>query len=125
MDMTILNIALPQMTAGLSPTSTQQLWIIDIYSLIQAGLLVSFAAIADCFGLKRMLMLGYSIFAVASLGVLITETPEAAPHSCDLHQPAGTRDRVKHLGCRVGTRRRGRPTHRRHAARTLLMARHS
>lgn len=75
--MTILNIALPQMTAGLSPTSTQQLWIIDIYSLIQAGLLVSFAAIADCFGRKRMLMLGYSIFAVASLGVLITETPEA------------------------------------------------
>lgn len=125
MDMTILNIALPQMTAELSPTSTQQLWIIDIYSLIQARLLVSFAAIADCFGLKRMLMLGYSIFAVASLGVLNTETPEAAPHSCDLHQPAGTRDRVKHLGCRVGTRRRGRPTHRRHAARTLLMARHS
>ena len=77
MDMTILNIALPQMTAGLSPTSTQQLWIIDIYSLIQAGLLVSFAAIADCFGRKRMLMLGYSIFAVASLGVLNTETPEA------------------------------------------------
>ncbi len=76
MDMTILNIALPQMSAELQPTSDQQLWIIDVYSLVLAGLLVSFAAIADRWGRKRMLVLGYILFAVASLLVLVADTSE-------------------------------------------------
>ncbi|GAB2562537.1 MFS transporter [Leucobacter ruminantium] len=76
MDMTILNIALPEMAAELHPTSDQQLWIIDVYSLVLAGLLVSFAAIADRWGRKRMLMLGYSIFGLASLLVLFTTSAE-------------------------------------------------
>ena len=77
MDMTILNIALPDMAAELHPTSDQQLWIIDVYSLVLAGLLVSFAAIADRWGRKRMLMLGYSIFGAASLLVLFATTAES------------------------------------------------
>ena len=76
MDMTILNIALPEMAAELHPTSDQQLWIIDVYSLVLAGLLVSFAAIADRWGRKRMLMLGYSIFGGASLLVFFATTAE-------------------------------------------------
>lgn len=76
MDMTILNIALPEMAAELHPTSDQQLWIVDIYSLILAGLLVSFAAIADRWGRKRMLLLGYSIFGGASLLVLLANSAE-------------------------------------------------
>ncbi|WP_341873856.1 MFS transporter [Leucobacter coleopterorum] len=76
MDMTILNIALPEMAAELHPTSDQQLWIVDIYSLVLAGLLVSFAAIADRWGRKRMLMVGYSIFAAASLLVLFATSAE-------------------------------------------------
>lgn len=76
MDMTILNIALPQMSAELHPTSDQQLWIIDIYSLVLAGLLVSFAAIADRWGRKRMLMLGYAIFGAASMLVLVANSAE-------------------------------------------------
>ncbi len=76
MDMTILNIALPEIAAELQPTSEQQLWIIDIYSLVLAGLLVSWAAIADRWGRKRMLMLGYVIFALASLLVLIADSAE-------------------------------------------------
>ena len=77
MDMTILNIALPQMAAELHPTSAQQLWIIDVYSLVLAGLLVSFAALADRWGRKRMLMLGYTLFGLASLFVLVTSSAEA------------------------------------------------
>ncbi|WP_068266110.1 MFS transporter [Janibacter limosus] len=77
MDMTILNIALPEMSAELRPTATQQLWIIDVYSLVLAGLLVSFAAIADRIGRKRMLMTGYAIFLVASLLVLLADTAES------------------------------------------------
>lgn len=77
MDMTILNIALPEMSAQLRPTATQQLWIIDAYSLVLAGLLVSVAAIADRIGRKRMLMTGYAIFLVASLLVLLADTAES------------------------------------------------
>ncbi|QYM76876.1 MFS transporter [Leucobacter luti] len=77
MDMTILNIALPEMAAELHPTSDQQLWIIDVYSLVLAGLLVSFAAIADRWGRKRMLLLGYTIFGGASLLILLANSAEA------------------------------------------------
>ncbi|MFI2102979.1 MFS transporter [Isoptericola sp. NPDC019693] len=77
MDMTILNIALPEMAAELHPTSDQQLWIVDVYSLVLAGLLVSFAAIGDRWGRKRMLLLGYGIFGAASLMVLFTTSAEA------------------------------------------------
>ncbi len=77
MDMTILNIALPDLAGELQPTAEQQLWIIDIYSLVLAGLLVSWAAIADRWGRKRMLMLGYSIFALASLLVLFADSAAA------------------------------------------------
>lgn len=77
MDMTILNIALPEMAAELHPTSSQQLWIIDVYSLVLAGLLVSFAAIADRWGRKRMLLLGYTIFGASSLLVLFATNAES------------------------------------------------
>lgn len=77
MDMTILNIALPEMSAELRPTATQQLWVVDVYSLVLAGLLVSFAAIADRIGRKRMLMTGYAIFLVASLLVLLADSAES------------------------------------------------
>ncbi|MDX2600358.1 MFS transporter [Streptomyces caniscabiei] len=77
MDMTILNIALPDMAADLHPTATQQLWIVDAYSLVLAGLLVSVAAIADRWGRKRMLMFGYAFFAAASLLVLTADSAGA------------------------------------------------
>lgn len=77
MDMTILNIALPEMAAELRPSANQQLWIVDVYSLVLAGLLVSFAAIADRWGRKRMLMLGYAIFFAVSLLVLLADTAES------------------------------------------------
>lgn len=77
MDMTILNIAIPEMSKELRPSSDQLLWIVDIYSLILAGLLVPFAAIADRWGRKRMLLLGYTIFAGTSLLVFFSETAGA------------------------------------------------
>lgn len=76
MDMTILNIALPEMAEDLHPTSAQQLWIVDVYSLVLAGLLVSFATIADRWGRKRMLLTGYAIFGGASLLVLFSTSAE-------------------------------------------------
>jgi len=77
MDMTILNIAIPDMAASLRPTSDQLLWIVDIYSLVLAGLLVSWAALADRWGRKRMLMLGYMLFGITSVLVLWATSAEA------------------------------------------------
>lgn len=76
-DMTILNVALPHIAADLAPTATQQLWIVDVYSLILAGLLVPMSALADRFGRKRMLLAGFAVFGGVSLAVLLVHTPAA------------------------------------------------
>ncbi|MCF8571622.1 MFS transporter [Gordonia sp. HY002] len=75
MDMTILNIALPTMSRELRPSGEQLLWIVDVYSLVLAGLLVAASSVADRWGRKRMLLIGYTVFAVASLLVLIADSP--------------------------------------------------
>lgn len=75
-DMTILNIALPDLASDLRPTAAQQLWIIDIYSLVLAGLLVSASSLGDRFGRKRMLLLGYLVFGASSALVMFAHSPE-------------------------------------------------
>ena len=55
-DLTVLNVALPSMTAELQPTSDEQLWIVDAYSLVLAGLLVSASSLSDRVGRKKMLL---------------------------------------------------------------------
>ncbi|MEN2740837.1 MFS transporter [Microbacterium sp. X-17] len=70
MDMTILIMALPGLIEDLEPSASQQLWIVDIYSLILAGLLIPMSALADRFGRKRMLLIGFALFGVVSVLVL-------------------------------------------------------
>ncbi|MEV7225907.1 MFS transporter [Polymorphospora sp. NPDC051019] len=77
MDMTVLNVALPDLAADLSPTSDQQLWIVDTYSLILAGLLVPMSALADRWGRRLLLLGGFAVFGAASLLVLAADTPNA------------------------------------------------
>jgi len=75
MDMTILNIALPEMSTELRPSSVELLWMVDVYALVLAGLLVPVSALGDRWGRRRMLVTGFVIFALASLAVLVAETP--------------------------------------------------
>ncbi|WUI00717.1 MFS transporter [Spirillospora sp. NBC_00431] len=77
MDLTVLNIAIPDMSADLRPTSTQLLWIVDAYSLVLAGLLVTASAIGDRWGRRRMLLAGYGVFGAASALVLLAGSAEA------------------------------------------------
>lgn len=77
LDLTVLNVALPSMTADLQPTSDQQLWIVDVYSLVLAGLLVSASSLSDRLGRKRMLLGGALVFCVGSALILWANTPEA------------------------------------------------
>ena len=66
-DGTVLYLAVPSMTADLSPTATQVLWIGDIYSFLLAGLLVTMGNVADRIGRKRLLLIGSVAFGLASL----------------------------------------------------------
>ncbi|MBM7515974.1 MFS transporter [Nocardioides nitrophenolicus] len=75
MDMTVLNVALPDLTEDLHAGALAQLWIVDVYSLVLAGLLVPVAALADRWGRRRMLLTGFAIFAVASLAALVARSP--------------------------------------------------
>jgi DHA2 family multidrug resistance protein-like MFS transporter len=66
LDMTILHVAVPTLTQSLNASGTEVLWIIDIYPLLMAGLLVPMGTLADRVGNRRMLLIGLVIFGVAS-----------------------------------------------------------
>ncbi|MFD9903089.1 MFS transporter [Streptomyces sp. NPDC059063] len=75
MDATILNVALPSLIDDMRPTAVQQLWIIDIYGLVLGGLLVTSGAIGDRFGRKRLFLVGFVLFGVASVVAATATTP--------------------------------------------------
>ncbi|MBA0050139.1 MFS transporter [Streptomyces sp. AJS327] len=75
MDTTILNVAFPSLVSDLQPTAVEQLWIIDIYALALSGLLVTAGALGDRWGRKRVLLLGFAIFAGASLIAVFAVSP--------------------------------------------------
>ena len=67
MDATIVNVAIPSIRADLSATPTQMQWVIDVYTLVLASLLLLSGATADRFGRRRTFQVGLAIFALASL----------------------------------------------------------
>ncbi len=66
-DMTVLHVAAPSISADLRPSAVELLWIIDIYSLVVAPLLVLSATLGDRFGRKRTLVAGLAFFTAASV----------------------------------------------------------
>lgn len=70
-DMTIMDIALPSIAKELHPTSDQQLWIVDVYSLALVGLLIPLSSASDRIGRKRTLLGGALLFCVASALVVV------------------------------------------------------
>ena len=66
-DATVLSFALPSISEALNPTGTQLLWMIDIYPLVLAGLLVSMGSLADRVGRRRLLLIGSVGFAIVSV----------------------------------------------------------
>jgi DHA2 family multidrug resistance protein-like MFS transporter len=76
-DMTILHIAVPSLTLGLGASGTEVLWIIDIYPLMMAGLLVPMGTLSDRVGHRRMLLTGLVVFLLASLAAAFSPTAGA------------------------------------------------
>ncbi|MFD8788807.1 MFS transporter [Kitasatospora sp. NPDC059599] len=67
MDMGVLFFAVPFISTTLAPSGTQQLWIMDMYSFLLAGLLITMGALGDRIGRRRLLMIGATGFIGASL----------------------------------------------------------
>lgn len=65
-DNTVLSFALPEIAIALAPSGAEQLWIIDAYPLVLAGLLVTMGTLGDRFGRRRMLLIGATGFAAVS-----------------------------------------------------------
>jgi MFS transporter, DHA2 family, multidrug resistance protein len=76
MDLTVLNLAVPQISAQLRPSSSQLLWILDIYGFMIAGSLMTMGALGDRIGRRRLLMIGAAAFGVASVVAAFSTSAE-------------------------------------------------
>ncbi|HIZ35705.1 MAG TPA: MFS transporter [Candidatus Ruania gallistercoris] len=76
MDITILHIAIPTITAELQPSASQTLWILDVYGFLLAGLLIVMGNLGDRIGRRRLLLIGAGLFGAASLAAALA--PSAA-----------------------------------------------
>lgn len=76
MDATVLGFAVPALSEDLEPTSSQLLWIVDIYSFVLAALLVTMGVVGDRVGRRKLLIFGAAGFSAASLLAAFSTTPE-------------------------------------------------
>ncbi|MCU0831080.1 MAG: MFS transporter [Rhizobiaceae bacterium] len=66
-DVTVVNVALPDLQRTLSATSSQLQWVVAAYTLAFSLALLPFGRMGDTFGRKRMFLLGVGTFTAASL----------------------------------------------------------
>lgn len=76
MDMSVLLFALPFLSADLAPSATQQLWIMDMYGFVLAGMLVTMGALGDRIGRRKLLMFGAAAFGLASVCAAYSSSAE-------------------------------------------------
>ncbi|MGW0790548.1 MFS transporter [Streptomyces sp. NPDC002911] len=65
-DLTVLHVAVPSMSRELDPTPAGLLWIVDVYSLTLAAMLVTCGTLGDRLGRRRMVLSGFTAFGLAS-----------------------------------------------------------
>jgi DHA2 family multidrug resistance protein-like MFS transporter len=76
MDLTVLHLAVPSLSAELRPSSAELLWITDIYGFMVAGFLVTMGTLGDRIGRRRLLMLGAAAFGVLSVLAALSTSAE-------------------------------------------------
>ena len=75
MDLTVLNLAVPSLSADLEPSAAQLLWIVDIYGFLAAGSLLIMGTLGDRIGRRKLLLIGSACFAALSLIAAFSRTP--------------------------------------------------
>ena len=142
MDLTVLHLAIPSISEDLQPSSSQLLWIIDIYGFMVAGFLVTMGTLGDRIGRRKLLLIGAAAFgdavvlfaAFATTAEMLIVSRAAAGHRRRDPRPV---DPVAHLQHVPGPRsalprggrldlgvlrgQRHRPDRRRRPARALLV----
>ncbi|GGO69058.1 MFS transporter [Nonomuraea cavernae] len=76
LDVSVLYLALPHLSGDLGATAPQQLWIMDIYSFLLAGFLVTMGTLGDRIGRRKLLLIGAAAFGVASVAAAYSTTAE-------------------------------------------------
>lgn len=76
MDLTVLNLAVPTLSADLKPTAAQLLWIVDIYGFLAAGSLLVMGTLGDRIGRRRLLLIGSASFGLLSLFAAFANSAE-------------------------------------------------
>ena len=76
MDLTVLNLALPRLSADLRPSSAQLLWIVDIYGFVLSGFLITMGTLGDRIGRRRLLLIGAAAFGAASVVAAFSKSAE-------------------------------------------------
>lgn len=67
MDSTIVNVAIPSIRADFGASATKMQWVVDVYTLVLASLLMLSGATGDRFGRRRVFQIGLTVFAFGSL----------------------------------------------------------
>ncbi len=75
-DMSVLHLAMPRLSADLEPSASQLLWITDIYGFLIAGSLITMGALGDRVGRRRILLIGAATFGAASVLAAYAPTAE-------------------------------------------------
>jgi DHA2 family multidrug resistance protein-like MFS transporter len=75
LDVSVLYLALPHLSTDLGADSTQQLWILDIYSFMLAGFLVTMGTLGDRIGRRRLLLTGAAAFGATSVVAAFATSP--------------------------------------------------
>jgi MFS transporter, DHA2 family, multidrug resistance protein len=76
MDLTVLYLAVPSLTADLEPSSAELLWITDIYGFFLAGFLITMGTLGDRIGRRRLLLIGAAAFGAASIAAAFSTSVE-------------------------------------------------
>lgn len=98
MDLTVLNLAVPAISADLRPTASQLLWIVDIYGFLVAGWLITMGTLGDRIGRRKLLLIGAAAFGAASvLAAFATRRRRSSPRG---RSSASRAPRWRHRRCR-------------------------
>lgn len=76
MDLTVLHLAVPALSADLAPSSAQLLWIVDIYGFLIAGSLITMGTLGDRIGRRKLLLIGGAAFGAVSALAAFSTTAE-------------------------------------------------
>ncbi|WP_166352386.1 MFS transporter [Phytoactinopolyspora limicola] len=76
LELTVVNLALPSIGRDLAASSTQLLWIVDVYAFLLAGSLIAMGALGDRIGRRRILLFGVIGYGITSALAAYSTSPD-------------------------------------------------